>query len=313
MSVAARAPGRRGVPDRDGAAAGRLRDAGIPAYAFPEDAARALGAAARRASRARAPDSPRAEVRPAPRRDEAAAMLAGRSPPAAAGWSPEDVAALARCYGLPFVAGGSTRTPAEAADAAGARRRRRVKAVGPGLLHKTDVGAVRLALRGRAAVLRAARAMQSEPARRRPRGRPASSCSRWPRPASSCSSASRTTRSSGRWWHAPQAARRPSCSPTPSVRLAPLSERDVHEMPRALATFPLLAGHRGAPPADVAALEDVLRRISALADDHPVDRRARLQPVVVLTPAGAAIVDMRVRVHAAAAADPSPPCRGASS
>jgi acetate---CoA ligase (ADP-forming) len=85
-----------------------------------------------------------------------------------------------------------------------------------------------------------------------------------------------------------------------SVRLAPLSERDVHEMPRALATFPLLAGHRGAPPADVAALEDVLRRISAVADDNPSVAELDCNPVVV-TPTGAAIVDMRVRVH------PAPP------
>jgi acetate---CoA ligase (ADP-forming) len=78
-----------------------------------------------------------------------------------------------------------------------------------------------------------------------------------------------------------------------SVRLAPLSERDVHEMPRALKTNPLL----GAPAADVAALEDVLRRVSALADDHPAIAELDCNPVI-LTQGGAAIVDIRVRVQA---------------
>ena len=84
-----------------------------------------------------------------------------------------------------------------------------------------------------------------------------------------------------------------------AIRLAPLSEENVHSMPRALATFPLLAGHRGAPAADVPALEDVLRRVSALADEHPTIAELDCNPVVV-SPDGAAIVDMRVRVQAPA-------------
>ena len=43
-----------------------------------------------------------------------------------------------------------------------------------------------------------------------------------------------------------------------SVRLAPLERGDAKEMVRELATFPLLDGYRGATPADVGALEDVL-------------------------------------------------------
>ena len=40
-------------------------------------------------------------------------------------------------------------------------------------------------------------------------------------------------------------------------------------MLRSLRTFPLLDGYRGAPPADLAAVEDVLLRVSALAAAHP--------------------------------------------
>lgn len=95
-----------------------------------------------------------------------------------------------------------------------------------------------------------------------------------------------------------------------SVQLAPLTERDVHEMPRALATFPLLERHRGASPADVDALEDVLRRVSALADDHPSIAELDCNPVIV-TPAGATIVDMQARVHPAAPRAPVGSLQGA--
>src|SRR5918995_1398357 len=85
-----------------------------------------------------------------------------------------------------------------------------------------------------------------------------------------------------------------------SVRLAPLTERDVHEMPRELATFPLLAGHRGAPVADV----------DALANDHPSIAELDCNPVIV-TPAGATIVDMRTRVHPPAPRAPVGSLQGA--
>jgi acyl-CoA synthetase (NDP forming) len=80
-----------------------------------------------------------------------------------------------------------------------------------------------------------------------------------------------------------------------SVRVAPLEPDDPAEMIRDLATFPLLDGYRGAPPADVGALEDVLRRVSALATDHPSIAELDCNPVLV-GPHGAAIVDMRVRI-----------------
>ena len=84
-----------------------------------------------------------------------------------------------------------------------------------------------------------------------------------------------------------------------AIRLAPLSEATCTRCRGRSRTFPLLAGHRGAPRADVAALEDVLRRVSALADDQPAIAELDCNPVVV-APDGATIVDMRVRVHAPA-------------
>ena len=74
-------------------------------------------------------------------------------------------------------------------------------------------------------------------------------------------------------------------------------------MVRSLATFPLLDGYRGAPRADVAALEDVLLRVSAMVEAHPEIAELDCNPVKVL-PDGAVVVDARVRIEPAA---PPPP------
>ena len=90
-----------------------------------------------------------------------------------------------------------------------------------------------------------------------------------------------------------------------AVRIAPLSRRDARAMVRSLRTFPLLDGYRGAPAADVAALEDVLLRLGALADEHPQVAELDCNPVLVSAP-GAAILDARVRVEAPAVPPPWP-------
>jgi acyl-CoA synthetase (NDP forming) len=83
-----------------------------------------------------------------------------------------------------------------------------------------------------------------------------------------------------------------------AVRLAPLTDRDAAEMVRSLATFPLLDGYRGAPKADVAALEDLLLRVSALVEAHPEIAELDCNPVKAL-PDGVVVVDARIRVEAA--------------
>jgi acyl-CoA synthetase (NDP forming)/RimJ/RimL family protein N-acetyltransferase len=49
----------------------------------------------------------------------------------------------------------------------------------------------------------------------------------------------------------------------------PLTDVDAHSLIRAPRAFPLLCGYGGAPPADLVALEDLVLRLSALADDLP--------------------------------------------
>ncbi len=55
----------------------------------------------------------------------------------------------------------------------------------------------------------------------------------------------------------------------------------MHDIVRSVRAAPKLFGHRGVPPADVAALEDVVARVSCLADDLPELAELELNPVVV--------------------------------
>jgi acyl-CoA synthetase (NDP forming) len=66
-------------------------------------------------------------------------------------------------------------------------------------------------------------------------------------------------------------------------------------MVRSLKTFPLLNGYRGAPRADVPALEEIILRVSALASDHEAVREMDCNPVMV-GETRAVVVDSRVRV-----------------
>ena len=74
---------------------------------------------------------------------------------------------------------------------------------------------------------------------------------------------------------------------------------------RALRTFPLLDGYRGAPRADVPAVEDVLLRISALAAAHPQIAELDCNPLLA-SPDGVVVLDARIRVAEPAAPRPYP-------
>jgi len=64
-------------------------------------------------------------------------------------------------------------------------------------------------------------------------------------------------------------------------RLVPATDRDVAELVRSIKAAPLLFGWRGAEPVDTAALEELLLRVSMLADDLPEVVGVDLEPVVV--------------------------------
>jgi acyl-CoA synthetase (NDP forming)/L-amino acid N-acyltransferase YncA len=208
----------------------RAGGSAIPSYAFPEDAARALGRAAEYGSWRERPEGQVPDL-PDARRDEAAALLAAALAelPAPAWLPPDQVAALLGCYGIAMA-------PAEAGG---------VELV-VGVVHDPSFGPVVACGAGGVAA---------------------------------------------------------ELLNDVAVRLTPLTDRDAAEMVRSLASFPLLDGYRGAPRADVAALEDLLLRVGALVEAHPQVAELDLDPVRALA-CGVVVVDARVRVETAS---PRPP------
>jgi acyl-CoA synthetase (NDP forming) len=78
-------------------------------------------------------------------------------------------------------------------------------------------------------------------------------------------------------------------------RLAPLTDLDARELVRGGKAGRLVAGFRGAPPADEDALVDLLVRLARLAEDVPEVAELDLNPVLALSDRCIA-VDARVRV-----------------
>ena len=82
-----------------------------------------------------------------------------------------------------------------------------------------------------------------------------------------------------------------------SFRLAPLTDLEAEELVREGKAGRLVAGFRGAPPADTAALADLLLRLGRLAADLPEIAELDLNPILA-GPDGCVAVDARVRVGA---------------
>jgi acetyl coenzyme A synthetase (ADP forming)-like protein len=272
-------------------------DMRIPSFAFPEQAAIAMAHAC---AYGRWRSRPQGSV---PHfhdlhGDEAAAVIAGALGRESGWLTPEEVDRLLGCYGLPVVRTERATTPEEAGEAA-ARIGVPValKAKGPDIIHKSDVGAVALGLSGPTQVAAAAREMAERISAsglhlegfvvqemveggvemlvgvaHDPLFGPVVACS-----------AGGTTVELVR---------------DVSVRVTPITDLDAHEMVRSLKTFPLLDGFRGATRADVAALEDVILRIGALVENHAEIAEMDCNPVIVL-PHGTLIVDARIRVQEA--------------
>ena len=87
-----------------------------------------------------------------------------------------------------------------------------------------------------------------------------------------------------------------------AARLAPLTDTDADDLIRSARAAPRLLGRRGAPAADLAALRDMLLRVSRMADDLPQIAELELSPVIA-RPDGVHAVDGRIRIRAAEPAD----------
>jgi acetyl coenzyme A synthetase (ADP forming)-like protein len=83
-----------------------------------------------------------------------------------------------------------------------------------------------------------------------------------------------------------------------SVRIHPLTDRDVDEMLTSLRGFPLLTGYRGSEPVDLTAVKHLLFRLSSLVEDVPEVRELDINPVFAGTD-GVRAVDARIRLSRA--------------
>jgi len=288
----------------------------LPAFRYPEDAARALG---RAVAHARWRAAPRGEVphfadaRP----DEAAAIVARAL--GAAGvdrtgtWlEPAAVQALLHCYGVPLAPQQIVTSAAAVARAAselgiGGGRSVALKAIAPGLLHKSDVGGVALGLASPAAARRAAQELRERVAaaghelegwlvqQMAPPGQEllvGATSDPLFGPVVACGAGGRAV----------------ELLHDVAVRLTPVTDRDAREMAGSLSIAPLLRGARGEPAVDLPALEQVVLRIGALVDAHPEIAELDCNPVIA-HPGGAVVVDARVRVAPVAPAAPVPALR----
>ena len=265
--------------------------ADTPTFAAPEPAARALA----RAWQHRSWRDTAQEPLPAPAgvRDAEAAAIIARALGAGDGWlGPEEVASLLSCYGIATLAQHVAATPAAAGRAAASLGLPvAVKAVASDLVHKGAVGAVRTDLRSVAAARRAA-AEVLEAARRA--GHEPTGVLVQPMASPGAELLVGVV-------HDPLFGAVVACGAGGSlvevvrdveVRLAPLSAPDVD----ALARSPIVARLISHAGASEAAVGDVLRRVSALADAHPEIAELDLNPLVA-SPGGVIAVDARVRVE----------------
>jgi acyl-CoA synthetase (NDP forming) len=278
----------RGVPQDLQAA-----DLRIPSYAFPEDAAIALARVSRYGEWLARPVSPPVRFEDV-LRDEAAAILAAALGRGDEWLGPDEVWRLLACYGLPVL---DQRVVSTAEDAARAAEELggvvALKAVAPGLVHKTEAGAVRLNLRSDQ-VAATARSM-AEALRQAGKDLRSFQVQRM---------ASAGVEMIVGVVHDPQFGPVLACGAggvlvellkDVSVRLTPLAARDAEEMIYELKTYPLLTGYRGGPAHDVPALVDAILRVGALVEELPRIVELDLNPILV-HPRGVTVIDARVRV-----------------
>lgn len=81
-----------------------------------------------------------------------------------------------------------------------------------------------------------------------------------------------------------------------SFRLVPLAERDAAAMIREVKAFPVLQGARGKKAADVAAIADVLLKVSKIAEENLEIAEMDLNPIIVYEK-GLSVVDVRILLH----------------
>jgi acetyl coenzyme A synthetase (ADP forming)-like protein len=276
----------------------------VPGYQFPEEAARATALAARYGRWRSRPDGE--PFMPDPASVERGAAIISRELATGGGWmASASVSDLLECYGVPEA---PTRTARDTASAVGAAAELGLpvvlKGVAPGLLHKRDAGAVAVGLTTPAQVRDAADQIRTSV---RAAGFELEGYLVQTMvdsgvellvgmvhdesfgPVVACGAGGTNT----------------ELLKDLAVRITPVTDLDADEMLHALKTFPMLTGFRGSTPCDVTAVQNVILRVSAMVEAHPEIAELDCNPLIA-GPAGALVVDSRLRLHDAAPTPPVP-------
>jgi len=285
-----------------------LGDVEVPAFAFPEEAARAVALAARYGRWRSRPEGQLCE--PADARPEQAAAIISSALARGAGWlSTADAISLLRCYGLPLVA---TRVAADADEAVAAAEQLglpvALKCSAHGLVRKSKIGGVKLGLDNVPAIQLAASELEAAVARS---GNDLDGLivQRMASGAVELIVGMVNDHNFG-----PVLAIGPGGTSADlvkdiAVRITPVTDLDAQEMLRSPWSLALLAGHDDESSCDVEAIEDLVLRLSAMVETHPEIVELDLNPVIA-GPSGAQIVDARMRIDEAS---PPPPMLSLSS
>ena len=272
----------------------------IPSFPFPESASRAL---AHVVEYGRWLNEPPGKVPGfADANARAAREVVARALERGGGWlRPEETDRLLAAFGIATAPPRLARTADEAVAAAEAVGLPvAMKAVGPEILHKTEVGGVKLGLSDAAAVRAGFEDLKS-------------------RLGSRLSDVLVQPMVSGGVEVIVGLTQDPTFGPLVlygsggtlvevisdvTFRLQPLTDADAARMLEDVRGTALLRGFRGHPVMDEGAVRELILRVSALAEACPEIHEMDLNPVMVL-PRGARVVDARVRVGARPVPPPS--------
>lgn len=291
-----------GVFMSEGAKPPELSACQIPAFTFPEDAARALGRVTRYAEWQRAPLGNVVAVGEADVAAARAVVDQALPPTSDAGtvertWlDVEQSERLLAAFGIATARGQVVHAPDDAADAQRALGAPvAVKTAAP--VHKTELGALRLDL---ATPQEAADAVAELDATLRAEGQEEAADAGFLVQEMMTEGVEMVAGAShdhlfGHVLVVGMGGTLVELLGDVSVRVHPLTDVDVEEMLGSLRGLPLLTGYRGGEPVDVPALKGLLFRLSALVEEVPEIDELDLNPVFVRR-RGVAAVDARIRV-----------------
>ena len=210
------------------------------------------------------------------------------------GWlDPVTAAEVLQCFGLPIMPLQAVTSPAEAAEVA-------LQIGGPvalkaaGVLHKTDVGGVRLGLTSPEAAAAAYEEMVASVAAAGQDMAGAHVQAMTPPGVETIAGIVRDPGFGPLVMFGIGGVAAELVGDT-ALKVAPLTDQDAAELVRGLRSSALLFGYRGAAPTDTPALEDLLLRLSVLGGQLPELAELDLNPVIA-RPDGVVAVDWRMRL-----------------